>query len=100
MLSKETARCFSPPSDIAPASLSPIQPITQSVHIPGSVTGHVGGGGTDNGRKCGFAGDSEQQAYLRFRIWPLQPAWRHTSSSQKIFDLQHQFVVTQMYKGH
>lgn len=45
MLSKETARCFSPPSDIAPASLSPIQPITQSVHIPGSVTGHVGGGG-------------------------------------------------------
>lgn len=48
VLSKETARCFSPPSDITPASLSPIQPITQSVHTQGSVTGHgesaVGGG--------------------------------------------------------
>lgn len=58
MLSPETACCFSPPSDITPASLSPSQPITQSVHIQGSVAGHGVGGGINNRRKCGFAGDS------------------------------------------
>ena len=36
---KEEADLFFSPSDITPASLSPTQPISQSVHTPGSVTG-------------------------------------------------------------
>lgn len=44
VLSKEVA-CRTPPPDITPASLSPSQPISQSVHISGSVAGQAERGG-------------------------------------------------------
>ncbi len=45
MLSKETLICFSPRQISHQVSLSPTQPISQSVHILGSVTGQGEGAG-------------------------------------------------------
>lgn len=73
MLSKETACRF-----FSPVRYHTSQPVAQPANItvsphPGfshgaSRVSGAGGGDVNTGKKCSLAGDSEQQAYLHFRI--------------------------------